>query len=94
MYPGKNPEQPIRQLWLLFRRVRDGSPVLRCCFVALVPRRCRSGAWTVTLAIMVWSGFRTAWIITRGKPYLFEFMFWLFVLHLLRAGRDGADSWR
>lgn len=78
MYPEEDPEQPIRQLWLLSVAFVMAvlSPVL---LVALVPDGGRSGAWTVTLAIMVWSGFRTAWIISRGKPYLFEFMFWLFV---------------
>lgn len=35
--------------------------------------------WRLTLAVLVWSGGRLAWLIARGRPRLPEFSLWLFV---------------
>jgi len=71
-------QQGTRQLWFLGVAfvMSVFMPIL---LVAAVDDGGRSSAWIITLAIAVWSGLRLAWIISRGKPYLFEFMFWLFV---------------
>ena len=71
-------QQGTRQLWFLGIAfvMSVFMPIL---LVAAVDDGGRSTAWIITLAISVWSGLRLAWIISRGKPYLFEFMFWLFV---------------
>lgn len=46
--------------------------------IADVPDIGRSRAWVLTLAVLVWSGLRLAYLIMRGTPRLFEFFFWLF----------------
>jgi hypothetical protein len=71
-------QQGTRQLWFLTVAFVL-SLLMPIMLVAQVPDGGRSSAWVITLAICVWSGFRLAWIIAQGKPYLFEFMFWLFV---------------
>src|SRR6478609_6819296 len=71
-------QQGARQLWFLAVAFVM-SLLMPILLLAQVPDGGRSSAWTVTLAICTWSGFRLAWIISLGKPYLFEFMFWLFV---------------
>src|SRR6478609_11023575 len=70
--------QGTRQLWFLTVAFVL-SLLMPILLVAQVPDGGRSSAWVITLAICVWSGLRLAWIIAQGKPYLFEFMFWLFV---------------
>ena len=71
-------QQGTRQLWFLVVAFVM-SLLMPILLVAQVPDSGRSTAWVVTLAICVWSGLRLAWIIGQGKPFLFEFMFWLFV---------------
>lgn len=70
--------QGVRQLWFLAVAFVM-SVLMPILLVAQVADSGRSSAWVVTLAICVWSGLRLAWIISQGKPYLFEFMLWLFV---------------
>src|SRR6478609_95013 len=70
--------QGTRQLWFLTVAFVM-SLLMPILLVAQVPDSGRSSAWMITLVICVWSGLRLAWIICQGKPYLFEFMFWLFV---------------
>ena len=71
-------QQGTKQLWFLLVAFVL-SVLMPILLVAEVDDGGRSSAWTVTLAICVWSGLRLAWIISQGKPYLFEFMFWLYV---------------
>src|SRR6478752_216858 len=71
-------QQGTRQLWFLTVAFVM-SLLMPILLVAQVPDGGRSSAWMITLVICVWSGLRLAWIISQGKPYLFEFMFWLFV---------------
>jgi len=39
----------------------------------------RSGAWVVTLGVMVWAGLRLSVLCINGRPSLFNYFFWLFV---------------
>jgi len=51
-------------------------PVL---LIGTIPDSGRSDAWPVTLSILLWAGFRLAWLFGRGQRRLFEFTWWLFV---------------
>ncbi|MBO0925885.1 hypothetical protein J1G44_15505 [Cellulomonas sp. zg-ZUI199] len=53
--------------------------VVPLALLQAVPDDLRSGAWRLTLAVMVWAGLRLAHRIAVGRPALFDFVFWLFV---------------
>lgn len=55
------------------------AAVLPALIVLNVPDNGRSSAWTLTIAIMAWSGLRLTRVIASGNPRIFEFMFFLFV---------------
>ena len=52
--------------------------VVPLALLQAVPDDLRSGAWRLTLAVMVWAGLRLAHRIAVGRPALFDFVFWLF----------------
>lgn len=54
------------------------SGVLPLLLLAQVEDVGRSDAWRLTLALMIWAGFRLAVAIANGRPMLFDFFFWLF----------------
>lgn len=53
--------------------------VVPILLIGTIPDTGRSGAWPVTLMILIWAGLRLAWLFGRGQRRLFEFTFWLFV---------------
>ncbi|WP_286217166.1 hypothetical protein [Paraoerskovia sediminicola] len=54
------------------------SVALPLLLVAEIDRDPRSTAWTATLALVVWAGFRLSYRIASGRPELFDFVFWVF----------------
>lgn len=55
------------------------SGALPAFLLADVPSNPRSGAWVITLLIMIWAGIRLSLRWVDGTPRLFDFFFWLFV---------------
>lgn len=39
----------------------------------------RSSAWVLTWVLMVWSGYRLSLLVSRARPLLFTFIWWIFV---------------
>lgn len=54
--------------------------------VSQVPDVGRSGAWALTLLVMVWSGVRLSLLIVIGRPMLFDFFFLMFLYVFMGMG--------
>ncbi len=92
--PSRAPGLPARwAVFLVVAAVLCGLvPVL---LLQQVEDAGRSGAWGLTLALMVWAGIRIAHRVADGRPALFDFVFWLFVyifLGLAPTAQIRADQ--